>query len=49
MSEKRLISTARGADEAKDWGGAAMEGKNEFKKLKKHERQNYWKAKMLHG
>ena len=48
MSDERLISTARGADEVKDWG-AAIESKNDFKKRRKLERQNNWKAKMLHG
>ena len=48
MSDERLISAARGADEVTDWE-AAIESKNDFKKRKKQERQNNWKAKMLHG
>ena len=37
MSDERLISAARGADEVTDWE-AAIESKNDFKKRKKHER-----------
>ena len=48
MSGEKLISAARGADEVTDWE-AAIESKNDFKKRKKQERQNNWKAKMLHG
>ena len=48
MSEERLISAAKGADEATDWE-ATIESKCEFKNRKKRERQNNWKGKMLHG
>ena len=48
MSDERFISAARGTDEVTDWE-AAIESKNDFKKRKKHERQNNWKAKTLHG
>ena len=36
MSEERLISAVRGADEVTDWE-AAIESENDFKKRKKHE------------
>ena len=48
MSEERLISAAKGADEATDWE-ATIESKCGFKNRKKRERQNNWKGKMLHG
>ena len=48
MSDERLVSAARGADEATNWE-AAVESKHEFKKRTKHERQSNWKAKILHG
>ena len=48
MSDERLVSAAKGADEATNWE-AAVESKHEFKKRKKHERQSNWKAKILHG
>ena len=48
MSDERLVSAARGADEASNWEAAA-ESKHEFKKRKKHERKSNWKAKILHG